>query len=85
MIQLNYHMLVECSTKRKMPRFRRTGAWILDIEIYLDVLELMHAAMSREGVKILFSILSCHSKGSELLVNAQFLHSLIAAGAAAHN
>ena len=56
---------------------------MLDIEIYLDILKLIHAATGGEGVQVLFCILSCHSKGSELLVNAQFPHSLIAACAAA--
>ena len=52
---------------------------MLDIEIYRDILEFIHATAGREGVEILFRILSCHCKGSELLVNAQFPHSLIAA------
>lgn len=56
---------------------------MLDIEIYLDILELIHATAGGEGVEVLFRILSGHSKGSELLVNAQFPHSLIAACAAA--
>ena len=50
-----------------------------DIEIYRDILEFILATAGGEGVEILFRILSCHSKGSELLVNAQFPHSLIAA------
>jgi hypothetical protein len=50
-----------------------------DIEIYLNVLELIHAAAGGEGVKVLFRILSGHSKGSELAVNAQIPQSLIAA------
>ena len=41
---------------------------MLDIEIYLDILKLIHAATGGEGVQVLFRILSCHSKGSELLV-----------------
>ena len=32
-----------------------------DIEIYLNVLELIHAAAGGEGVEILFRILSGHS------------------------
>ena len=55
---------------------------MLDIEIYLNILELIHATAGGEGVQILFRILSCHRKGSELLVNAQFPHPLIAACAA---
>ena len=58
---------------------------MLDIEIYLDVLEFIHTTAGGEGVQILFRILSGHSKGSELLVNAQFPHSLIAAWAGAYN
>ena len=56
---------------------------MLDIEIYLDILELIHATAGGEGVKILFRILSGHSEGSELSVNAQIPHPLIAACAAA--
>ena len=41
---------------------------MLDIEIYLDILEFMHAAAGREGVKVLFRILNSHSECSELLV-----------------
>lgn len=52
---------------------------MLDIEIYLDVLEFIHATAGGEGIKILFRILSGHSEGFELSVNAQFPHSLIAA------
>ena len=55
---------------------------MLDIEIYLDILELIHATAGGEGVKILFRILSGHSEGSELSVNAQIPHPLIAACAA---
>ena len=63
----------------KMPRFRGTGAWCLDIEIYLNILELIHSAAGGEGVEVLFRILSGHSEGSELVVNAQIPQSLIAA------
>ena len=52
---------------------------MLDIEIYLDILEFIHAATSGEGVEVLFRILSGHSEGSELPVNAQIPHPLIAA------
>ncbi len=41
---------------------------MLDIQIYLDVMELMHTAAGGEGVQILFRILNRHSEGSELLV-----------------
>lgn len=52
---------------------------MLDIEIYRDVLELIHATAGGEGVKVLFRILSGHSEGSELSVNAQIPHPLMAA------
>ena len=52
---------------------------MLDIEIYLNVLELIHATAGGEGVEVLFRILSGHGKGSELVVNAQIPHPLIAA------
>ena len=52
---------------------------MLDIEIYRDILELIHATAGGEEVKVLFRILSGHSEGSELPVNAQIPHPLIAA------
>ena len=52
---------------------------MLDIEIYLDILEFIHATAGGEGVEVLFRILSCHSEGSEPVVNAQIPQSLIAA------
>ena len=58
---------------------------MLDIEIYLDVLEFIHATAGGEGVKILFRILSGHSEGSELSVNAQIPHPLIAACVVVYN
>ena len=61
-----------------MPRFRRIGAGMSDIEIYLDSLKLIHAA-GGEGAEVLFHILSGHSKGFELPANARFLQFLIAA------
>ena len=51
-----------------MPRFRRTGAWMLDIEIYLNVLELVHSVAGGEGVEVLFCILNRDGEGSETLV-----------------
>ena len=54
-----------------------------DIEIYRDILEFILATAGGEGVEILFRILSGHSEGSELPVNAQFPQPLIAACAAA--
>ena len=56
-----------CS-KQKMPRFRRTGAWCLDIEIYLNILELIHSAAGGEGVEVLFRILDRYCESSEFLV-----------------
>ena len=64
---------VRISIDAKLPnRFSGWGVTIRsDIEIYLDVLEFIHATAGREGVKILFRVLSGYSKGSELPVNAQ--------------
>ena len=52
---------------------------MLDIEVNLDVLEFIHATAGREGVQVLFRILGGHGECSELLVNAQIPHPLIAA------
>ena len=73
---------IEVPKVQKAPSSEELGAWMLDIEIYLDILELIHATAGGEGVQVLFRILSGHSKGPELLVNAQFPHPLIAACAA---
>lgn len=68
------------SIDAKLPN--RRSSWGVtvrsDIEIYLDILELIHATADSEGVKILFRSLCGHWNSSELLVNAQFPHSLIA-------
>ena len=42
---------------------------MLDIEIHLNILELIHSAAGGEGVEVLFRVLSGHSEGSELVVN----------------
>ena len=52
---------------------------MLDIEVNLDVLEFIHATAGGEGVQVLFRILGGHGEASELLVNAQIPHPLIAA------
>ena len=39
-----------------------------DIQVYLDVLELVHSAAGGEGVEVLFCILNRDSEGSETLV-----------------
>ena len=36
-----------------------------DIEIYLNILELIHSAAGGEGVEVLFRILNRHGEGSE--------------------
>ena len=41
---------------------------MLDIEVYLNLLELIHAAAGGEGVQVLFRILNRDCKGSESLV-----------------
>ena len=56
-----------CS-KQKMPRFFGTGAWCLDIEIHLNILELIHSAAGGEGVEILFRILDRYCESPEFLV-----------------
>ncbi len=52
------------------PRFVMNRGFSLrsDIQIYLDVLELMHAAAGGEGVKVLFRILNRDRECPELLV-----------------
>ena len=41
---------------------------MLDIQVYLDVLELVHSAAGGEGVEVLFCILNRYREGSETLV-----------------
>ena len=48
----------------KNPRFMMNRGFNVvrsDIEIYLDILEFIHATAGGEGVKVLFRILSGHS------------------------
>ena len=52
---------------------------MLDIEIYLDILEFIHATAGGEGVQVLFCILNRYREGSEMLVIPYFLPSLMAA------
>ena len=39
-----------------------------DIQVYLDVLELVHSAAGGEGVEVLFRVLNRYREGSETLV-----------------
>lgn len=41
---------------------------MLDIEVYLNILELMHTTGGGEGVEVLFRVLNRDCEGSELLV-----------------
>ena len=52
---------------------------MLDIEIYLDILEFIHAATSGEGVEVLFRILNRYCEAPKQLVITQSLPFLIAA------
>ena len=64
----------KCATYDKIPNCLSSWGFILrsEIKIYLNILELIHAAAGGEGVQVHFRILSGHSEGSELPVNAQF-------------
>lgn len=56
------------ATAMKNPRFMMNRGFNVvrsDIEIYLDILELMHPAGGGEGVEVLFRILNRHGEGSE--------------------
>ena len=63
-------MSTQISNDEKIPNCGRSWGFIVrsDIEVYLDILELMHPAGGGEGVQVLFRILNCHSEGSELPV-----------------
>ncbi len=41
---------------------------LLDIQIYLDVLEMVHSAAGGEGAEVLFCILNRYGERSELTV-----------------
>lgn len=62
--------MMALTTTQKLPNCR--SSWGVnvrsDIQIYLDVLELVHSAASGEGVEVLFCILNRDCEGSELLV-----------------
>ncbi len=62
------------SLSSKVPQIEYTpvpnepGCRCSDIQIYLDVLELMHTATGGKGVQVLFRVLNRHSECPELLV-----------------
>lgn len=41
---------------------------MLDIQVYLNVMEIVHAATGGEGVEVLFRVLNCYRECSELPV-----------------
>ena len=63
-------MSTQISDEEKIPN-RRNGwgfSLRLDIEVYLDILELIHATAGGEGVEVLFRVLNRDCEGSESLV-----------------
>ena len=55
--------------KQKLPNCREAvGESMLDIQVYLNVLELMHSAAGGEGVEVLFRVLNRDCECPELLV-----------------
>ena len=60
----------QISIDRKLPNCR--GSWGVrigsDIQVYRDVLEVIHSAAGGEGVEVLFRILNRYRECSELLV-----------------
>lgn len=61
-------MSTQISNDEKIPNCRLSSWGFIvrsDIEIYLDILELMHPAGGGEGVEVLFRILNRHGEGSE--------------------
>ena len=51
--------------RQKLPNCgEAVGELCLDIEIYLEVLEAVHAALWRDGVQVLFCVLNRHSEAS---------------------
>lgn len=52
--------------RQKLPSCgEAVGELCLDIEIYLKVLEAVHAALWRDGVQVLFSVLNRHCEASK--------------------
>lgn len=60
----------DCNSQREL---------LLDIQVYLDVMEIVHSAAGGEGVQVLFRILNRYGECPEPTVIPQFLPSLIAA------
>ena len=58
----------QISIDRKLPNCR--GSWGVrigsDIQVYRDVLEVIHSAAGGEGVEILFRVLNRYGEASEL-------------------
>ena len=53
----------------KTPQLRKAvGELCLDIEIYLEALEAVHAASFGDGVQVLFCVLNGHCEASKQLV-----------------
>lgn len=67
-------MITEMSTQisrgEKIPNCGRSWGFNVrsDIQVYLDVLELVHSAAGGEGVKVFFRVLNRDCEGPELLV-----------------
>ncbi len=55
--------------QNKLPNCREAvGESMLDIQIYLDVMEIVHSAAGGEGVKVLFCVLNRYGERSKLPV-----------------
>ena len=64
-------MSTQISNDEKIPNCRLSSWGFIvrsDIEIYLDILELMHPAGGGEGVEVLFRILDRYCESPEFLV-----------------
>ena len=54
--------------RKNSPTAEAVGELCLDIEIYLETLEAVHAAGFGEGVQVLFCVLYCHCETPKELV-----------------
>ena len=58
----------EILIKHNSPAAETVGELCLDIEIYLEVLEAVHAAGFGDGVQVIFRVLNRHCEASKQLV-----------------
>ena len=63
-----FSVALKLGSERKMPRFRRTGAWCLDIEIYLNVSPFVDSVFAALAVHVSLRISAGHFEAGKFPV-----------------